>query len=109
MLPLRRFFRLLGIPGIGAPRVGENQLGRIRAAMLSVLQAHGGHSVQRVAQRVRFASDVEALWYLRQDVLTSLAEIDGEPSARRQMRRINSLFKGGLPQTMGPRVHRFTA
>jgi hypothetical protein len=77
--------------------------------MLSLLEAHPGNTVHRVAQRVRFADDLEALWYLRQDVLTSLAEIDGEPSARRQMRRINSLFKGGLPQTMGPRVHRFTA
>ena len=77
--------------------------------MLSLLEARPGNTVHRVAQRVRFADDLEALWYLRQDVLTTLAEIDGEPSARRQMRRINSLFKGGLPQTMGPRAHRFTA
>lgn len=77
--------------------------------MLSLLDARAGKSVERVVQRVRFADDLEALWYLRQDVLTTLAEIDGEPAARRQMRRINSLFKGGLPQTMGPRVHRFTA
>ena len=109
MQPLRRFFRLLGIPGIGAPRVGENQLGRIRAAMLSVLQAHSGHSDKRVEQRVRFASDVEALWYLRQDVMVALSAIDGEAAARRQMKAINSMFKGGLPGSMGPRAHqRFT-
>ncbi len=41
--------------------------------MLSVLQGHGGHSVQRVGQRVRFAADVEALWYLRQDVMMALS------------------------------------
>ncbi|MDQ0591068.1 hypothetical protein [Variovorax paradoxus] len=109
MLLFRRFFRLLGIPGVGSPRVGENQLGRIRAAMLSVLQVHGGHSVQRVAQRVRFATDVEALWYLRQDVMLALSAIDGETAARRQMKTINSMFKGGLPGSMGPRAHqRFT-
>lgn len=89
--------------------MGENQLGRIRSAMLSVLQAHSGHSVQRVAQRVRFAADVESLWYLRQDVMVALSAIDGEAAARRQMKAINSMFEGGLPGSMGPRVHqRFT-
>jgi len=109
MSSLRRFLRLLGIPGLGSGRVGEHQLGRIRTAMLSVLQAHGGHSVQRIAQRVRFATDVEALWYLRQDVMVALSAIDGEAAARRQMKAINSMFKGGLPGSMGPRAHqRFT-
>lgn len=101
--------RLLSFPGFNFRRSSDRQLGQIRTTMLSLLEARPGNTVHRVAQRVRFADDLEALWYLRQDVLTTLAEIDGEPSARRQMRRINSLFKGGLPQTMGPRVHRFTA
>ena len=61
--------------------------------------------LQRVAQRVRFAGDLEALWYLRQDVLTALSAVDGEVAARRQMQQINRLFKGGLPDTMGPRAH----
>ncbi|WP_435488912.1 hypothetical protein [Variovorax sp. ZT4R33] len=102
--------RLLSFPGLSLRRSPDRQLVQIRTTMLSLLEDHPGERVDRVAQRVRFADDMEALWYLRQDVLTTLAEIDGEPSARRQMRRINSLFKGGLPQTMGPRVHhRFTA
>jgi hypothetical protein len=101
--------RLLSFPGLSLRRSTDRQLGQIRTSMLSLLVARPGNTVHRVAQRVRFADDLEALWYLRQDVLTTLAEMDGEPSARRQMRRINSLFKGGLPQTMGPRVHRFTA
>ena len=101
--------RLLSFPGLSLRRSTDRQLGHNRTSMLSLLEARPGNTVHRVAQRVRFADDLEALWYLRQDVLTTLAEMDGEPSARRQMRRINSLFKGGLPQTMGPRVHRFTA
>lgn len=106
---LRRIFRLLNVPGFGAHRAAESQLGHIRTAMLSVLQAHGGHSIQRVSQRVRFAADVEALWYLRQDVMSALSAIDGESAARRQMKSINSMFKGRLPGSMGPRTHqRFT-
>ena len=106
----RRILRLLNVPGFGSRQATESQLGRIRTAMLSVLQAHGGHSVQRVSQRVRFAADVEALWYLRQDVMMALSAIDGETAARRQMKTINSMFKGGLPGSMGPRAHqRFTS
>ena len=101
--------RLLSFPVFSFRRSTDRQMVQIRTSMLSLLDARPGNNVRRVVQRVRFADDLEALWYLRQDVLTTLAEIDGEPSARRQMRRINSLFKGGLPQTMGPRVHRFTA
>jgi hypothetical protein len=105
----RRILRLLNVPGFGSRHVAESQLGRIRTAMLSVLQAHGGNSVQRVSQRVRFAADVEALWYLRQDVMMALSAIDGETAARRQMKDINSMFKGGLPGSMSPRAHqRFT-
>ena len=109
MLLFRRLFRLLNVPGLGSRQAGESQLGRIRTAMLSVLQERGGQSIQRVSQRVRFAVDVETLWYLRQDVMVALSAIDGESAARRQMKKINSMFKGGLPGSMGPRVHqRFT-
>jgi hypothetical protein len=109
MVLLRRIFRLLNVSVFGSRQAAESQLGRIRTAMLSVLQAHAGHSIQRISQRVRFAVDVEALWYLRQDVMTALSAIDGESAARRQMKSINSMFKGGLPGSMGPRAHqRFT-
>jgi hypothetical protein len=104
-MSLSRFFRFLSLPGFGSRRSVDRQMGQIRTAMLSLLQVHGGHSVQRVAQRVRFAGDLEALWYLRQDVLTALSAVDGEVAARRQMTQINRLFKGGLPDTMGPRTH----
>ncbi len=109
MVLLRRILRLLNVPGFGTRQGAESQLGRIRTAMLSVLQVHAGHSVQRVSQRIRFAADMEALWYLRQDVMATLSAIDGESAARRQMKGINSMFKGGLPGSMGPRAHqRFT-
>ena len=105
-MALQSFFRLLSFPAFGLRRSADRQMGQIRSAMLSLLQTHGGgHSAQRVAQRVRFAGDLEALWYLRQDVLTALSAVDGEVAARRQMRQINRLFKGGLPGAMVPRPH----
>lgn len=78
--------------------------------MLALLDASDGPAAQRIAQRVRFASDLETLWYLRQDVLLAVSAVDGEVVAQQHLNRINHLFKHGLPQTMGPRVHhRFTA
>ena len=99
------FFRFLSKSGFGFGRSSDRQMSQIRTAMLSLLQVHGGHSIQRIAQRVRFAGDLEALWYLRQDVLAAISAADGEVAARRQMSHINRLFKGGLPGTMGPRAH----
>lgn len=78
--------------------------------MLSLLAGNDEHDLQHISRRVRFAADLEALWYLRQDVLVALSRIEGEVAAQQRMHRINRLFKRGLPQTMGPRVHhRFTA
>jgi hypothetical protein len=73
--------------------------------MLSLLQVHQTLQSQRLAQRVRFADDLESLWYLRQDLVSGLSQLEGELVARRHMTKINALFKGGLPNTMGPRVH----
>ena len=110
MVSRSSFFRLLSLRGFGLRRSADHHLGRIRHAMLSLLQAHGGHAVQRIAQRVRFADDLEALWYLRQDLLMALSALNGEATARKQLRHINNLFKGRLPHTMGPRLHqRFSA
>jgi hypothetical protein len=106
MVSLRKLIRLLPVPGIGQRHSEERQAGQIRMAMLNMLRLHGGHAVARVAQRVQFADDLEALWYLRQDVMTALSDFDGEGAARRQMKQINSMFKGRLPESMGPRAHR---
>jgi len=106
MVSLRKLIRFLPIPTLGLRQSEERRAGEIRVAMLNMLRLHGGHSVSRVAQRVQFADDLEALWYLRQDVMTALNDLDGESAARRQMKQINSMFRGRLPESMGPRAHR---
>lgn len=107
---VRTLIRRISLSGIGFRHSADRHLSRVRDAMLSTLQKHGGHAVVRLTQRVRFADDIESLWYLRQDLLLALSAEDGEAAARREMRQINDLFKGRLPQTMGPRTHqRFSA
>ena len=106
MVSLRKLIRLLPLPALGLRQSEERRAGEIRMAMLNMLRLHGGNGVSRVAQRVQFADDLEALWYLRQDVMTALSDFDGESAARRQMKQINSMFRGRLPDAMGPRAHR---
>lgn len=103
------FSRLLSFPGWTFRKSTDRQLKEIRLAMLTLLDGHEGPEVERLVQRVRFADGLETLWYLRQDVLMALSESDGELAAQQHMQQLNRLFKGGLPQTMGPRAHhRFT-
>ena len=109
MVSLRKLIRLLPLPTVGLRQSQERRAGEIRMAMLDMLRLHSGNAVSRVAQRVQFAGDLEALWYLRQDVMTALSDLDGEGAARRQMKQINSMFKGRLPGAMGPRAHRKVA
>lgn len=73
--------------------------------MLTLLNRHDGQSFHRVAQRIRYADEMESLWYLRQDMMAALSDVHGEARARREMRPINDLFKGLLPQAMVARPH----
>jgi hypothetical protein len=77
----------------------------VRVAMLSLLDGHKSAVIQRIEQRIRFAQDLEALWYLRQDIVVALAEFDGETAARERITAFNGMFKGRLPAALGPRPH----
>ena len=74
--------------------------------MLSLLEPYTGEQISRARQRVLFAQDMEALWYLRQDLVLVLTEFEGDEAARRQTMKINNSFHGRLPSTMKPRLHR---
>lgn len=74
--------------------------------MLLLLEPYAGEQVGRARQRVHFAQDVEALWYLRQDLVLVLSEFQGGEAARMQTMEIDDFFQGSLPATMRPRLHR---
>lgn len=78
---------------------------RVRDAMLETLPIGGNPAVTQVAERIAYAIDIEALWYLRTDVMSVLSEIDGEASAVSEMRYIDTMFDGALPRSVRPRAH----
>ena len=105
MVSARSFIQILTATKRLGRTGASRQVDKVRAAMLRVLQAHGGHGVQRVEQKVLFAVDMESLWYLRQDILQAITVLDGEFTARRHLIPIDRMFKGWLPNAMEPRDH----
>ena len=85
--------------GKPAPR----ELERVREAMICCLpdaEAMGyGHVVKRLEQ----AKDIEALWFLRADLMGALCAIEDEGTARRTMSRITPMFSGLLPASLNSR------
>lgn len=79
----------------------------IRQAMLdclSSLDANGQTSL--IFARVRRAPDLQALWYLRADVMVLLASVVGESRARTQLQPITHMFVGLLPAAQRARPSR---
>jgi hypothetical protein len=81
----------------------KRQVEFIRAAMSEAMARAGETGFEHVARRVRNAVDIEALWYLRADVMQAVATTEGESAARRRMARITPLFAGLLPRGLNSR------
>ncbi len=94
------FFNLLGY--VGGAKVAHTplQLEHLRLAMLETLGESGLAAHPRVARRLRFADDVQTLWYARSELMAALAEQHGEARARQELERLGALFNGLLPAGM---------
>ena len=72
----------------------------IRELMLFELGDYGEKKFPTVARRVRFAPDVQGLWYARSDVMAILANTHGETVAREKVADISTRFQGLLPKSL---------
>ena len=87
------------------------RLEEVRKAMLELLEQDGAGKNSAIERRVLFAHDLDALWYLRPDLMTALAEARGESAARDCLADITRLFetdtggkrRPGLPASRGKR------
>jgi hypothetical protein len=75
----------------------------IRDSMLALLGASGAAQFPQVVRRVRYAEDLQALWYLRGDLMAAVAAIDGEFTARKKIASITAQFEGLLPGGLSSR------
>lgn len=90
-------YGLLGASTQPSESVLENGTEDIRQAMLDMLGTAGAQQFPQVTRRVRYANDVQALWYLRGDLMAALSAMHGESRAREQILRLTGMFKGLLP------------
>ena len=80
--------------------VRDQGLEEVRRAMLHSLMGLTGCEVARMNMRLRYAGDIEALWYLRSDLLDTLTLLRGETTAQTVLDRITPMFQGQLPLSL---------
>ena len=96
-------YGLLGNPVTPSDSELEAATEDIREAMLALLGEAGGKQFATATRRVRYASDLQALWYLRGDLLAALAAVHGEAAARKKVQQITRMFDGLLPGSLNSR------
>ncbi|WP_225785095.1 hypothetical protein [Xenophilus sp. Marseille-Q4582] len=102
MVSRSSLLRLLAFGRAAEATSERDRLGmeRVRARMLQLLARHEGAAFYRVAERIRYADEMESLWYLRQDLMAALSEVHGEVAARDAVEPLHALFKGLLPAAL---------
>lgn len=75
----------------------------IRQAMLDAIGPSGASTFPVVQLRVSYANDIQDLWYLRGDLMATLANLYGETLARAKLTQISEMFKGLLPSGLSTR------
>lgn len=86
-----------------SPRELDDAFDAIQTAMLTALGNEGSKRFSIVSRRIQYAADVQALWYLRGDLMAALAAQHGECQARESIRAISARFEGLLPKGLSTR------
>lgn len=96
-------YGLLGNPVAPSESILESGTEDIRESMLAVLGDTGPKHFPQITRRIRYANDIQALWYLRGDLMAALASMHGEAAAREKVSSITAQFQGLLPNGLNSR------
>jgi hypothetical protein len=96
-------YGLLGNPVPPSESVLESGTEDIRESMLTALGDSGPKQFPQITRRIRYASDIQALWYLRGDLMAALAAKHGEVEAREKVASVTAMFQGLLPNSLNSR------
>ncbi len=69
---------------------------RVRRAMLALMEDCCADNAE-LRHKLTFATDIDALWYLRSNLMAALAARHGEAVAREHIAQITALFRGRQP------------
>jgi hypothetical protein len=95
-------YGLLGNAGPSDSRM-DGAADAIREEMLGLLDACGAKQFPHLVRRIRYAEDLQALWYLRGDLMAALAASRSESRAREMIDSITAQFQGLLPRGLSSR------
>ena len=69
----------------------------IREAMLVLTGGAPGEHAAGLTRRIRYATDLQGLWFMRGELMQLLARLEGEACAREKVDELSSLFADLLP------------
>ncbi len=84
-------------------QAAETSIEQVREAMLALMARAGEARFPQVTRRIRYATDVQALWFLRGDLMEALAGSEGEAAALEHIEAISEMFNDVLPQGLRSR------
>jgi hypothetical protein len=96
-------YGLLGHSSQPTTTILDMTLEDIRESMLNLLADCGPGQFPHVTRRIRYALDLQGLWYLRGDLMAALASRHGEAAARERIQSVTDMFRGMLPGGLGSR------
>jgi hypothetical protein len=96
-------YGLLGHAVQPSESILEEGIEDIREAMLGLLGPTAPKHFPQITRRIRYANDIQALWYLRGDLMAALAAHHGETTARDKVAAITARFQGLLPNGLNSR------
>jgi len=96
-------YGLLGNPVPASESTLESAMEDIRECMLAELGEPGFKQFPAITRRIRYANDIQALWYLRGDLMAALAATQGELAARQKITSLTAMFQGLLPKGLTSR------
>lgn len=73
---------------------------RIRQSMLALLAADGSERAALLSRRIRYATDLQALWFMRGELMGLLAHTHGEAAARQKVETVSEMFADLLPRSL---------
>src|SRR3569832_1751703 len=81
---IRSIYGLLGNPPAHTDSVLEDGIEDIRELMLDALGEQGSRQFPQITRHIRYADGNQSLWYLRGELMVTLATMHGEVVARRK-------------------------
>lgn len=85
------------------PEAHAAKLDTIRRKMLALAVLDPGERSEALARRIRYAANVESLWFARGELMAQLARAHGEAIAREKVDALSGLFKELLPRGLRSR------